>query len=563
MTFRLYESESGGTELWTETKDVSVQGGVFSTVLGDKTSLDQAVFDGRELWLGIKVGADAEATPRQMVLPVAYALSLVPGAEIAAAGDDAALELSNTGSGDALHVKGPTTLDGEVSVTAQNYDVATLVVTNTVGDGLWGVGGGGSWDAGVGGWTDSDSHGMGVQGVAAATSGESYGVWGAASSPQGAGVYGRGQGGSHGVSGETSAEGSWAAGVFGWSNYTDTFGVWGGSQYGIGVNGHITEPENTSAAVEGYNTGGGPGVAGYSQNSQGVAGNSDSSHGVYGETRYDAGFYDAAGVMGYSIYTFTAGVHGESLYGHGVFGESNSDDKSGVVGYNPGQGVGVRGHSEDGHGVSGETDNDTGGYEIAGVYGSSTHTETYGVLGESEYGVAVEGRIVDAANTQIAVSGWNSGGGTGVRGYSANSVGVYGDGATYGGLFFSDSGTALGADGDAEVDGDLDVTGRVTGGDDTSLPIAYGFINADGSLESGSPNLSSSWNSQQDWYEISISGYSYDFREYCTIVTPAFGCSPAPCGAQTSSVGGMLLVQIYDGNGSSTQASFQFVTYKP
>ena len=41
MTFRLYESELGSTELWIETKEVSVQDGVFRTVLGDKTSLDQ------------------------------------------------------------------------------------------------------------------------------------------------------------------------------------------------------------------------------------------------------------------------------------------------------------------------------------------------------------------------------------------------------------------------------------------------------------------------------------------------------------------------------------------
>ena len=84
MTFRLYTLVSGGTALWTETKDVAVQGGLFSTLLGDTAPLSQSLFNGQQLWLGIKVGADDEATPRQRILPVSYALSLVPGAVVQA-----------------------------------------------------------------------------------------------------------------------------------------------------------------------------------------------------------------------------------------------------------------------------------------------------------------------------------------------------------------------------------------------------------------------------------------------------------------------------------------------
>ncbi len=83
MVFRIYNVETEGAALWTETKDVPVENGLFSTVLGDTTALDQALFDnGQALWLGVKVGADAEATPRQPLLPVAYALGLAPGAVI-------------------------------------------------------------------------------------------------------------------------------------------------------------------------------------------------------------------------------------------------------------------------------------------------------------------------------------------------------------------------------------------------------------------------------------------------------------------------------------------------
>lgn len=82
MVLRLYTNATGGSPLWTEAKDVPVQGGLFSTALGDTTPLNQDLFDGRALWLGVKVGADPEAAPRQQILPVAYALSLVPGAVI-------------------------------------------------------------------------------------------------------------------------------------------------------------------------------------------------------------------------------------------------------------------------------------------------------------------------------------------------------------------------------------------------------------------------------------------------------------------------------------------------
>jgi hypothetical protein len=82
MVLRLYANASGGSPLWTEAKDVTVQDGLFSTVLGDTTPLSQDLFDGRSLWLGVKVGADPEAAPRQQILPVAYALSLLPGAVI-------------------------------------------------------------------------------------------------------------------------------------------------------------------------------------------------------------------------------------------------------------------------------------------------------------------------------------------------------------------------------------------------------------------------------------------------------------------------------------------------
>jgi hypothetical protein len=74
FVFRVYNVESGGTALWTETKDLPVANGLFVTLLGDTTAFSANLFDGQNLWLGIKVGSDPEATPRQRLAPVAYAM---------------------------------------------------------------------------------------------------------------------------------------------------------------------------------------------------------------------------------------------------------------------------------------------------------------------------------------------------------------------------------------------------------------------------------------------------------------------------------------------------------
>jgi hypothetical protein len=78
MTFRLYDISTGGAALDTDKHTVEVTDGLFNTGI----DFDQSHFDGGELWLGVKIGADSEMAPRQELRPVPYALSLVPGADI-------------------------------------------------------------------------------------------------------------------------------------------------------------------------------------------------------------------------------------------------------------------------------------------------------------------------------------------------------------------------------------------------------------------------------------------------------------------------------------------------
>lgn len=71
MTFRIYSAPSGGAALWTETRDVPVDQGVYNVNLGVVTPLNLA-FD-IPYYLGITVGTDGEMTPRRALTSVGYA----------------------------------------------------------------------------------------------------------------------------------------------------------------------------------------------------------------------------------------------------------------------------------------------------------------------------------------------------------------------------------------------------------------------------------------------------------------------------------------------------------
>ena len=74
--FKLYTVPSGATPaLWTETQTVSTSKGLFNALLGSVTPLGSILLANAasDLWIGFKVGADAEMTPRQQLVPAVYA----------------------------------------------------------------------------------------------------------------------------------------------------------------------------------------------------------------------------------------------------------------------------------------------------------------------------------------------------------------------------------------------------------------------------------------------------------------------------------------------------------
>lgn len=181
VTFSLYDVASGGTAKWTETKNLPVTGGLFSTALGDTSPLPQSLFSGQALWLGIKVGSDLEATPRQAILPVAYAFSLAPGAVISGA-------LNNN----------------SVLLAYNSTSYGVRGETGSVASGQAGV-------LGVAGWTDTSTYPAGVLGKSSARIGvagisDTYiGTYGY--STNSIGVRGTGGGSGAGVSGYNAGTG--------------------------------------------------------------------------------------------------------------------------------------------------------------------------------------------------------------------------------------------------------------------------------------------------------------------------------------------------------------------
>jgi hypothetical protein len=171
--------------------------------------------------------------------------------------------------------------------------------------------------------------------------------------------------------------------------YVALFVALGGTSYAATGDNFILGKSNTAAAptqlssptansagalkVTSTASGGGRAIQGTSAQGQGVYGHSDSN----------------------------AGVVGDSSTFDGVFGVSNDTDSAGVSGHGDGGGYGlfatggsrlfhtaaIHGQSASGNAIEGFTTGDP----ASGVYGQDNNTNSYGVAGHSNNGVAVVG----------------------------------------------------------------------------------------------------------------------------------------------------------------------------
>jgi len=112
------------------------------------------------------------------------------------------------------------------------------------------------------------------------------------------------------------------------------------------------------------------------------------------------------------------------------------------------------------------------------------------------------------------------------------------------------------------VAGNLKVNGTITNGPgNIKAPIAYGAINADGTVLSASPNVSNSfWNNTLYRYEITISGESLDTVSYVFNVT--YINLNVPRFITASAENGRLIVEIWSPGSTKASGRFHFVVYK-
>lgn len=158
---------------------------------------------------------------------------------------------------------------------------------------------------------------------------------------------------------------------------------------------------------------------------------------------------------------------------------------------------------------------------------------------------------------------------------TTHSFGLYyynpDDGGSKSLLFFTQAGNA--GIGNFTPSEKLDVTGninasgivratevhRTSTGTANLVPVAYGNISSTGFVQSGSGNIAVV-KLGTGFYQVTITGETYHFQTYTTVVTPAGNIGPIM--TNTGSGGGALHVYTYNAAGAAADSQFCFVVYK-
>jgi len=364
MVFTIYDAESGGTAIWTETQTtVTAESGFFNVILGSVTPIPPLFTTEATTYLGIKVGADSEMTPRQKLVSVGYAFK--------------AYDANNLGGYPPSYYAPATSLGNYVLLGPETQQTTAGANAVWVKGGTIGVSGEGA--------------SIGVYG-AESTTYSNYGYLGWLAGMYGYGVYGAGQSyGVYAVNSSTSASG-YLGGVYGAFGSDPTYSNYGylGDSSGLGVSGM-----GVTAGVCGTDP------SGFALH-YGYLGSSPEAAGVYGYANDASGYAlraEQANASGYAIY-----ANGGKNYFSGPLTVANTiETTSGGYKFPDGttQLTACTGGGGGGAGyvlLGPETQQTTAGATAVWVKGSDTGVSgeggTYGVWGQApNYGV--HGQIDD------------------------------------------------------------------------------------------------------------------------------------------------------------------------
>jgi hypothetical protein len=336
MTFKLYGVATGGTALWTEgPKNVTATNGQFSTLLGDTTALVLTIFDGRDLWLGVTVGSDAEASPRIQVAYSPYALYAGNAVKLGGQTSDAFAPAAHSHAGE--QITSGTVADARVAGTiARDAEIMPAVLAaDGAGSGL---------DADLLDGQQAAAFAPTAHNHDAAYVNDNAGEVGTPDVPAGA------------LSPDRIAGTAWTSANDGAGSGLDADRLDGQEAVAFAAAGHNhlgdtwnLSTDSTGLALGGtvwwansllqaFNHGNGPSIWGINDGGgNGVRGQGGgASLGVYGQAEN------------------AAGVAGRSSGNDGVAGVSSAAGRSGVYGNHEGSGYGVGGMSQSGIGVYGK-----------------------------------------------------------------------------------------------------------------------------------------------------------------------------------------------------------------
>lgn len=83
VSFAIYDSDTGGAQLWSETHDASLQDGRFHVLLGSRSTLPDSLFTAPDRYLGFMVSGSPEMAPRHRIVSVAYAIRAAEADDVA------------------------------------------------------------------------------------------------------------------------------------------------------------------------------------------------------------------------------------------------------------------------------------------------------------------------------------------------------------------------------------------------------------------------------------------------------------------------------------------------